>query len=81
VNFIVFILPYKEVNKLLGLKKIINKVDTESRYRLDIAPIPTPSSYADSKDVIISSIIDENITPVKPPSGKVIEKLNLKENK
>ncbi len=43
--------------------------------------IPTSSNPADSKDVVISSIIDENITPVKPPSGKVIKKFNLKKDK
>jgi len=81
VNFIIFILPYEEVNKLLKLEKVVNKVDTESRYYLDIAPVPILSSYADSKDIVISSTIDENITPVKPPSGKVIKKFNLKEDK
>jgi len=81
VNSIIFILPYKEVNRLLKLEKIVNKVNTERRYYLDIAFIFTPSSYTGFKDVIIFSIIDENITPVKPPSGKVIKKLGLKEDK
>jgi len=81
VNFIIFILPYEEVNKLLKLKKVVNKVDTKRRYRLDIALIPILFNYAGSKNIVIFNIIDENITPVKPSSGKIIKKLGLKKDK